>query len=140
MSIGKRAYNIARGWISHEWDRIREVERDLAEDELRQSMDNPAPTTRSATREMTDAEVAAAKEDARAHARRLLGLEDGATFEEIRKVFDRLNQRSDPSKFPNGSAEQKQAAEIQTRIHWAYAQLTDGVDNIDKRFRSLEIQ
>lgn len=139
MSTGRRAYDILRGWVNHEWDRIREVERDLAQDELRQSMEVPM-VTRSVTREMTDAEVAAAKEDARAHARKLLGLEEGATFEDIRKAFDRLNQRSDPAKYPNGSAEQKQAAEIQTRIHWAYTQLTDGVDNIEKRFRSLEIE
>jgi len=139
MSTGRRAYDILRGWVNHEWDRIREVERDLAEDELRHSMEVPMPS-RSVTREMTEAEVAAAKEDAKAHARKLLGLENGATFEEIRKAFDRLNQRSDPAKYPNGSAEQKQAAEIQTRIHWAYTQLTDGVDSIEKRFRSLEIE
>ncbi|HRK20762.1 MAG TPA: hypothetical protein PLX06_03095 [Fimbriimonadaceae bacterium] len=139
MSTGRRAYDILRGWVNHEWDRIREIERDLAEDELRQSMDDPT-VTRTVTREMTESEIAAAKEDARAHARKLLGLSEGASFEEIRKAFDRLNQRSDPAKYPNGSAEQKQAAEIQTRIHWAYTQLTDGIDNVEKRFRSLEIE
>lgn len=139
MSTGKRAYDILRGWVNHEWDRIREIERDLAEDEMRQTMDQPA-VTRTVTREMTESEVAAAKEDARTHARKLLGLKEGASFEEIRKCFDRLNQRSDPAKYPEGSAEQKQAADIQTKIHWAYTQLTDGVDSIDKRFRSLEIE
>jgi hypothetical protein len=121
MSVGRRAYDILRGWVSHEWDRIREIERDLAEEELNRSMDDPYPA-RPAT-----------------HARKLLGVAESASFEEIRKAFDRLNKRSDPARFPAGSSEREQAAEIQKRIHWAYKTLTDSFDTVDKRFRSLEL-
>ncbi len=135
MSTGKRAYDIVRGWVGHEWDRIREIERDLAADELEEAIERPAPAkTRTVTRE-----VPVPKEDADAHARRLLGVGETASFEEIRKAFDRLNQRSDPTRFPANSGEQTQAAEIQKRIHWAYAQLTAKFDTVEKRFRSLEI-
>ncbi len=34
MSMGKRAYNILRGYVSTEWDRIKDLERDLATREL----------------------------------------------------------------------------------------------------------
>lgn len=137
MSTGRRAYDILRGWVSHEWDRIREIERDLAEDELRQTMENPAPAKDPPS--SADPSPRLPKEDAQSHARRLLGVGDKATFEEIRKAFDRLNQRSDPARYPANSSERTQAAEIQKRIHWAYQQLTDSFDTVEKRFRSLEI-
>lgn len=134
MSTTRRAYDILRGWVSHEWDRIREIERDLAEDELRQYEDQPTPS-----RTVAERAPPMPPEDAKAHARRLLGVGEQATFEEIRKAFDRLNQRSDPARFPASSGERAQAAEIQKRIHWAYQQLTESFDTVEKRFRSLEI-
>ena len=139
MSTGRRAYDILRGWVSHEWDRIREIERDAAVDELRESMDQP--TTRSTQVEVrTEEQLKAAKEDARAHACRLLGVGDRATFEEIRRAFDKLNKRSAPERFPVNSSERNQAAEIQKRIHWAYQILTESLGTTEKRFRSLELE
>jgi hypothetical protein len=139
MSTGRRAYDILRGWVSTEWDRIKEIERDLAEDELRTSMDQPYPP-RPKPELQTEEEIKAAKEDAKAHARNVLGVGEKATFEEIRKAFDRLNKRSDPARFPPNSPERTSAAEIQKRIHWAYQVLTESMDNVQKRFRSLEIE
>jgi hypothetical protein len=136
MSVGRRAYDILRGWVSHEWDRIREIERDLAEEELNRSMDDPYPARPAP---QGGAAVPVAPEDAPTHARKLLGVAESASFEEIRKAFDRLNKRSDPARFPAGSSEREQAAEIQKRIHWAYKTLTDSFDTVDKRFRSLEL-
>lgn len=137
MSTSRRAYDILRGWVSHEWDRIREVERDLAQNELQDAMDKPAPIRPP----QPGPELAAVSpEDARKHAEDLLGVKHGADFEEIRKAFDRLNQRSDPARFPANSSEREQAASIQKRIHWAYQILTDSIDSIDKRFRSLELE
>lgn len=139
MSTGRRAYDILRGWVSHEWDRIREIERDSAVDELRESMDQPAP--RSTQVEVrTEEQLKAAKEDARAHACRLLGVGERATFEDIRRAFDKLNKRSAPERFPANSAERTQAAEIQKRIHWAYQILTEALGTTEKRFRSLELE
>lgn len=137
MGTGKRAYDILRGWIGHEWDRIREVEHDLAEAELRESMERATPPPPDPS--IHEQATRLPREDAQAHARRLLGVGEKATFEEIRKSFDRLNQRSDPARFPANSAERNQAAEIQKRIHWAYQQLTDSFDTVEKRFRSLEL-
>lgn len=138
MSTGRRAYDILRGWVSHEWDRIREIERTLAEDELRESAEPlPSPTPRSYER--SDAELKMAKEDSISHARNLLGVTEKSNFEDIRKAFDRLNKRSDPARFPPNSSERTQAAEIQKRIHWAYHVLTESMDTIQKRFRSLEL-
>src|SRR5512138_3423079 len=108
MSTGRRAYDVLRGWVSHEWDRIKEVERDLAEDELRAGLDQPYPA-RPRPEPRSEEELKAAKEDARVHARNLLGVNEKATFEEIRKAFDRLNKRSDPSRFPANSPEQTSA-------------------------------
>jgi hypothetical protein len=139
MSTGRRAYDILRGWVSHEWDRIREIEHDLAEDELRESMDKPYPT-HIPNESKTEEQVKAAKADARAHACNLLGVDEKASFEDIRKAFDRLNKRSDPARYPANSPERTQAAEIQKRIHWAYQVLTDSLNNIQKRFRSLELE
>jgi hypothetical protein len=138
MSTGRRAYDILRGWISHEWDRIREIEHDLAADELREAMDRPQSRPAPPV-EKTEAQVEAERKDAQAHARRLLGVPEKATFEEIRKAFDKLNKRSSPERFPANSSERTQAAEIQKRIHWAYQTLTEGMGSIEKRFRSLEI-
>ena len=138
MSTGRRAYDILRGWVSHEWDRIREIEHDLAEDELREALDRPAP--RTARQDSSGDEIVKlAREDAETHARRLLGVSEKASFEEVRKAFDRLNKRSAPDRFPANSPERTQAAEIQKRIHWAYQTLTDSLGAIEKRFRSLEL-
>lgn len=139
MSTGRRAYDILRGWVSHEWDRIREIEHDLAADELRQSMDQPAPRA-TQVEVRTEEQVKAAHEDARAHACRLLGVGEKATFEEIRRAFDKLNKRSAPERFPVNSPERTQAAEIQKRIHWAYQMLTESLGTTEKRFRSLELE
>ncbi len=73
-------------------------------------------------------------------ARRVLGVTKDADFDTLRKAFERLNKRSDPAKFPDGSPEQMQAAEIQKRVHWAYRFLTDDISITEKRFRSLEIE
>jgi DnaJ-class molecular chaperone len=137
MSTGRRAYDILRGWVSHEWDRIREIERDLAQQELQQSMETVR--TPSANLE-SEVEQKLAKEDALEHARNLLGVKESASFEEIRRAFDKLNKRSDPARFPVNSSERSQAAEIQKRIHWAYQLLTESMDSIRKRFGSLELE
>ena len=67
-------------------------------------------------------------------------LAEKATFEEIRRAFDKLNKRSAPERFPINSPERTQAAEIQKRIHWAYQMLTESLGTTEKRFRSLELE
>lgn len=131
MSAGRRAYNILRGYIGREWDRIQGVETSAAEKEL---LDYQAPVT------VTKNVNSMPPEDRATHARRLLGVTESAAFPEIRKAYERLKERSAPSNFPEGSAEATQAAEIHRRVNWAYQTLTADVDTTEKRFGTLEIE
>lgn len=134
MSTARRAYDILRGYIGQEWERIQGVEESSARHELAEAMQKPA-----AAQATPDTTAPIENEDRGAYARRLLGVAASASFDEIRKQFERLNRRSDPTNFPAGSAEANQAAEIQKRVHWAYGFLTEHMDTTEKRFRSLEI-
>lgn len=136
MSTARRAYDILRGYIGQEWERIQSVEESSARTELNDSLKTPTPASAPSSDPLP---AAAATEDKDAYARRLLGVNANASFDEIRKQFERLNRRSDPANFPPGSAEANQASEIQKRVHWAYGFLTEHMDTTEKRFRSLEI-
>lgn len=139
MSDAKRAYNIVRGFVSREWDRIKEVERNLAQNELEEALREPAPAKKPAPRrtvsEELDHEV-----DRVGIARKMLGVDEKASFQAIRRAFEKLNKRSDPKNFPDGTGEQLQAEQIQKRAYWAYNVLTEHFDAIEKRFKSLEIE
>lgn len=136
MSTGRRAYDILRGYVNREWDRIQGLERSDALRELEDSLDPASPEYRPTPRpKLEDVPPA----DAKTHARHILGVNDAADFEEIRGAFDKLSKRSDPSRFPEESAESRQAADIQRKIYWAYSVLTEDVDTTERRFRSLEI-
>lgn len=140
MSTGRRAYNVLRGYINQEWDRIQGVDQDKAWRELNEMVGGKNAET--AAREEMIAEnrpTPATPEDKAAHARKLLGVAEDASFDDIRKAFERLTKRSDPKNFPDGSEEAKQAADIQKKVNWAFAILTEGMDATEKRFRSLEI-
>jgi hypothetical protein len=137
MSLGKRAYNILRGYVHREWERIQDLDRESAQRELQEALDNPAA--------LPSAEVPSIRtpgpgaSDPKEHARKLLGVGPEANFGEIRKAFERLNRRSDPANFPPESVEAREAADLQKRVHWAYGVLTEGMDDTERRFRSLEI-
>lgn len=140
MSTAKRTYDILRGYVNREWDRIQGIELTDAERELSDALDNPAPRPRPATGaavETIDADTSASEV---AIARRILGVDEGASFAEVRTAFDRVVKRTDPVNFPAGSPEAQQAAEIHRRVHRAYDILTEGMDATEKRFRTLEIE
>ncbi len=140
MSTGKRAYNVLRGYINQEWDRIQGVDQDRAWRELNEMVGGKNAETAAREEVMAaNATPAATPEDKAAHARRLLGVAPDAGFDEIRKTFERLTKRSDPKNFPEGSDEAKHAADIQKKVNWAFGVLTEGMDATEKRFRSLEI-
>ena len=135
MSTGRRAYDVLRGYVNQEWERIRGVDDKSAEAELNHSLSiNAIRVERPASVETETVAI-----DSEIWARRILGVDIAADFSAIRAAFERLNTRSDPSKFPAGSPEAKQAAEIQARVQQAYAILTEGIDSTEKRFKSLEI-
>jgi hypothetical protein len=138
MGEARRAYDLLRGYVNREYDRIRGVDFDNAERELNDSLqDYMPPNTASTPQKATPpAEPTASREE---RARRILGVDANASFDEIRRSFERLNKRGDPSRFPVGSEEREHATSIQKSVQWAYGVLTANVDPIDKRFRSLEI-
>lgn len=133
MSTGKRAYDLLRGYVHREWERIQGVAQSDAERELEESL--RAPSTDRATPVEARTPV-----ERNARARTLLGVAPDASFAEIRKQFERLDKRCDPENFPAGSAERREAAELQRLARWAYQVLGEDVDATEKRFRSLEIE
>lgn len=144
MSTAKRAYDALRGYVNREWERIQGVD-DLsdAQRELNEAMDSPTPRPRSGTSTTVvgfeDGVIFSTPMSQEAIARKTLGVEEGATFAEIRTSFERIVKRTDPANFPDGSPEASQAVEIHRRVHRAYGILTEGMDATEKRFRTLEI-
>lgn len=139
MSMGKRAYNILRGYVSSEWERIRGVEQELAEKELATRPETPAQKS-SPQPSAPISSSPATPEQQKAYARRLLGLTETCTFSEVRKAYARLNKRSDPANFPASSPEANQAVEIHRKVNWAYTVLTEDMDDTERRFRTLELE
>lgn len=138
MSTAKRAYDMLRGYVNNEWDRIKGVRMDDAEQELEEALANPIarPKAPTGADERTPEEAAAANASV---ARKVLGVSETADFAEIRACFDRIIKRTDPANFPEGSPEARQAETIHRRVHQAYGILTEGMDATEKRFRTLEI-
>ncbi|MBS1706053.1 MAG: J domain-containing protein [Armatimonadetes bacterium] len=135
MSTAQRAYNLLRGYVNREIDRIRDL--DLARKELEDS-----GTTQTSIEETTQVIVStrpATPEEEIEIARKILGVEASTPFEEIRKAYDRLNVRSDPTRFPEGSEARYAAAELNGKVNLAYRKLTEDLPSAEKRFRSLEI-
>lgn len=132
MGIPGRAYNILRGYIHREWERIRDAEREQAECELNDVIESP-PSQRLSSHSSSAI-------DPSVRACRILGVAHGASYSEIRKAYARLARRSDPANFPPGSVEAREAEQIQRRVAWAYSVLSENVDPTEKRFHSLEIE
>lgn len=130
MSTTRRAYNLLRGYVNREWDRIQGVELNQAQVELGESLQAPAlPAPKPRAAEVSN----------EAKAQGILGVAPTDGFEHVRRTFERLNRRSDPANFPAGSVERERAASIQKSVQWAYGILSKDVNPVEKRFRSLEI-
>lgn len=143
MSEFRRAYNIGRAYIGREWDRIKGMERDMAERELH-DVYSYKPKSETIVEAPAEQPLTPEEQEEKAKlrdrtARQLLGVAELATFEEIKAAFDRLCKRSDPANFPTDSEEQNQAAEINRKVYWAYQVLTEKLDVTEKRFKSLEL-
>ena len=133
MSTGRRAYDLLRGYVNRELDRVRGLDRLDAEKELAASLNPGSSVTQQTSKNGLEI-------DEPALARKILGVSADADFVTIRKTFERLDRRSDPVNFPEKSLERQQAAELRQRVHWAYSVLTQNVPDLNKRFGSLEIE
>jgi hypothetical protein len=138
MGTARRAYDLLRGYVNQEYDRIRGVDLDEAQRELDDALNGyPASSTAGTTATMDSTQPPVSREE---RARNILGVGPTASFEEIRRSFERLNKRGDPSRFPLNSEEREHAASIQKSVQWAYSVLTANMDSVEKRFKSLEIE
>ncbi len=136
MSEFDRAYNLLRGYIGREWDRLADIDRSEAAQELDDSV--PVHPKYTQPDGATVYEKPAPAMDAEL-ARRILGVEPSASYEEIERAYVRLQKRSDPSRFDPASVEFRWAVDINRRIHKAYSLLTEEMSVTEKRFGSLEI-
>ena len=139
MSDAKRLYNIMRGYIGREWERLKDLERELAMKELEapgETTATPSPDPSQPTKVVIEIPAGSDPKDA---ARRILGVDQDADFEAVRKAYLRLSKRSHPGQMPSGSEEQRQADMIHRRVQWAYNLLTADTSDIKKRFGSLEV-
>ena len=127
MDGPRRAYDILRGYVNREWDRL---QGDAAEAEL------DAPIVASPTE--TAGPLPAVLDVFQA--RGILGVTPTATFIEIKQAYLRLEERSDPAKFPSGSIEARKAGEIRQRVREAFALLSEHCDPTERRFGNLEIE
>ncbi len=134
MDGARRAYDILRGYIGHEWERISAAEPDPAREAFEREMAKlPQPPPAAVPPGVSGALTPEA-------ARGILGAEPGETFGAIKRRYDRLSERADPARFPKGSEEARQAANIRTRVNAAFAVLRDAADPTDRRFGTLEIE
>jgi len=139
LSVPRRAYDLLRGYIGREYERIQSVDFDGAAKELKEAFQNPmkpgeTPPPPPVQRQTTT------PVDRRGQACAVLGVPKDADFGVIRTAYERLNRRSDPNNFPSGSQEATQAGQIQRRVQDAYRILADQADATEVRFKSLEIE
>jgi DnaJ-domain-containing protein 1 len=117
--------------MGQQWERIQSLERELALAEL----NAPGSSSVSETPEPAVADL----RDHNREARLILGVSESASFDEVRKAYLKLVERSQPNRFVPGSEESRQADHVLRRVQWAYTLLTESTPSTEKRFRSLEI-
>jgi hypothetical protein len=145
MKDAQRVVNVLRSYIGREWERVKEIEKQLARDELNQATATPGgqPPASPPAVPSTSAPAASGSSlteaDLDRQARAILGVEPDADFPTIRKAYEKLEKRSRPGKFPEGSPESNVAAALRARVDWAFKFLSRHASEVEKRFSSLEI-
>ncbi len=127
-----RAFNIVRGYVNHGWDRVSGVD-EKAEAELREAMENPTPPTPAAPKPPSMTPDVA---------RRLLGVDEGATKRQVEKAYDDLAKAVDPTRFTADPQAAARAKELSSRLRMALelAKATAKSDPLGDRFSGLEIE
>lgn len=136
MSLGRRAYNIARGVLGREWDRVEAVFQGSAEAELNQAMNDPSYSVQARPTPPPIPRQAPLTPEL---ARKVLGVSDQATFAEIRNTYQKLLVEIDPEKFPSDLALRSRASQMRETLKAAYLVLMEGQDETDVRFGSLDL-
>jgi hypothetical protein len=132
MSSGRRAFDIARAYVNHGWDRLSTVDNE-AESELREALEKPVPETPAAPPPppMT-VEVA----------RRLLDVDADASKQQVQKAYDGLAKAVDPARFNADPQAAARAKELSSRLRVAMelAKASAKDDPLADRFSGLEIE
>jgi len=81
-----------------------------------------------------------AAEDPNASDYRVLGVPVGGDFAQVEAAYETLSRRCDPRRFPDGSAEEKDAERILARVNMAYEALRNRLDPTTNRFGKLELE
>lgn len=139
MREAKRAYNVLRAFVNQEFDRIKSVDVMEAWRELDETPGQSSDTSVKST-ESTPVNAEATANELEATARTILNVTAKATFDEIRKAYERISRRVQPEQFTEGTPEAQQAGELLRKATWAYQFLTKDISPAERRFRSLEIE
>ena len=99
----------------------------------------PSSTSRNTPRPKSEA-IIGAEADPNYHDYRVLGLAIGSDLAQVTAEYEKLSRRCDARRFPDGSAEQKQAEAILVRINAAYDALHRRLDPTENRFGKLELE
>ncbi|RYG19622.1 hypothetical protein EON82_21225, partial [bacterium] len=111
MSSGRRAFDIARAYVNHGWDRLSTVDNE-AEAELREALEKPVPQqTPAATPAPTPMTVDIA--------RRLLDVDANASAKQVQKAYDDLAKAVDPARFSADPQASARAKELSSRLRVA---------------------
>ncbi len=164
MGISRRIRRILKGYMKTARERLDELEAELnarreLEDFLEPGTDSSAtrppetvlppantPVTSApggSTRAPQEQEIAARNTaqmsaDLLAHFR-LLGIPPNSDLRQVREAYQRLMERANPHRFPEGSDERRRAEQICQRIQQAYDAVRQHLDPTSARFDRLEI-
>jgi FtsZ-interacting cell division protein ZipA len=69
---------------------------------------------------------------------RMLGLDPGADFGDVQTAYNGLAARTEPGRFPAGSAEARELEDIRKRLDVSFRALRDSLDSTAHRFGLLE--
>ncbi len=86
----------------------------------------------------TASQNAAAPPDPNTSDFRVLGIAPDAGWDDVLSAYEKITRRCDPRRFPDGSAEQKEAGRILERVNTAYDNLRKRLDPTESRFARLE--
>ncbi|MBX3114956.1 MAG: J domain-containing protein [Fimbriimonadaceae bacterium] len=139
MREAKRAYNVLRAFVNQEFDRIKSVDVMEAWRELDETPGQSSDTSVKST-DSAPVNAEATANELEATARTILNVTAKATFDEIRKAYERISRRVQPEQFTEGTPEAQQAGELLRKATWAYQFLTKDISPAERRFRSLEIE
>jgi hypothetical protein len=145
MNEFDRAMNFTKAVFNDVKDRIQKLEESgqvrLAKDELERFLRPGQTVEETAISEPNTVYVNSMEpRDLKAEARRILGVAPEASFSDIHRAFVSLSEKVRPDQFPDNEAERKQAEGVQARVQWAYHTLSADISEVERRFKTLEIE